>query len=778
MENRPRGREKHVTGDSKGVHRRGEGLHTGPVGSGHQNGPSSGGSGSGKRSGGGLSPIAIIIALAAFIFGGGSFMFGGGSDDASPSGGSGSSGYYSNMTTTNGWATSNNNASLDDSVAEGARAKRTVIKGNGKDIVTIMVYMCGTDLESRSGMATSDLQEMAAANLSDNVNIIVYTGGCTKWKNNVVSNRVNQIYRVRNGGLECLVKDAGNGAMTDPSTLASFIQWCKKNYSADRNELILWDHGGGSVSGYGYDEKKAGAGSMNLSGIKSALKKANVTFDFIGFDACLMATVEKAMMLDDYADYLIASEETEPGIGWYYTDWLNKLSKNTSISTIEMGKEIVDSFVEKCNQRCPGQATTLSVVDLAELSATVPDKLKEFASSTSQLIENNNYKQVSNARYAAREFATSSKIDQIDLTHFAKNLKTKEGDSLAKAVTASVKYNRTSSNMTNAYGLSIYFPYRKTRNVDNAVRTYQAIGMDDEYSRCIQSFAKMEVSGQAVSGGSQTAIPSLSGESASNIGTEAMIQILSALMGGNISGLAQNISGLDSSNVGFLTNKSLSTDLVENYVTKNQLDAESLVWTNKNGKRVLELTEDQWSMVHDLALNMFYDDGKGYVDLGFDNVFDFDKDGNLIGETDKTWLAINSQPVAYYYEKTIEDGDNYTITGHVPAMLNGQRVNLMIAFDNEHPEGYITGANTDYNNDETETSAKNIVELAEGDQLDFLCDFYTYDGVYSDSYYLGETMTVTKDMKISNVPVKDGEVLCTYYLTDIYNQTYWTGKFN
>ena len=32
MENRPQGREKNVTGAGKGIQKRGEGLHTGPVG--------------------------------------------------------------------------------------------------------------------------------------------------------------------------------------------------------------------------------------------------------------------------------------------------------------------------------------------------------------------------------------------------------------------------------------------------------------------------------------------------------------------------------------------------------------------------------------------------------------------------------------------------------------------------------------------------------------------------------------------------------------------------
>lgn len=43
-------------------------------------------------------------------------------------------------------------------------------------------------------------------------------------------------------------------------------------------------------------------------------------FAFIGFDACLMATVETANMLVPHADYMFASEETEPGYGWDYTE--------------------------------------------------------------------------------------------------------------------------------------------------------------------------------------------------------------------------------------------------------------------------------------------------------------------------------------------------------------------------------------------------------------------------------------------------------------------------
>ncbi|MCR5508721.1 MAG: peptidase C11, partial [Lachnospiraceae bacterium] len=130
--------------------------------------------------------------------------------------------------------------SVDESVSSQARAKRTFIKGDGSDKVTIMVYLCGTDLESKSGMASNDLAEMARASLSDNVNILIYTGGCKSWKTPGISSKVNQIYLITKGGMKRLVEDDGNKAMTSPSTLTSFIKYCASNYPANRNELILW----------------------------------------------------------------------------------------------------------------------------------------------------------------------------------------------------------------------------------------------------------------------------------------------------------------------------------------------------------------------------------------------------------------------------------------------------------------------------------------------------------------------------------------------------------
>ena len=786
-DNRPRGRQKNITGQGKPIQRRGSGLGTGPVG----RRPSGGGSSDRnvtRSNGGGMSKI--IVALLVLLLGGGggigSLLLGGDTTTSTPTIPTPSqstvnsqsidlSSYWGNLgggNVSSGWDNGTNTGSLDTSVIDSAREKYTEIIGNGNDEVTLMIYLCGTDLESRSKMATSDLQEMINANLAENINVLVYSGGCKQWQNNAMSNRTNQIWQIKDEGIVCLEKDLGSYSMTDPDTLSYFIRWCAKKYPANRNALIFWDHGSGSVQGYGYDEKFASSGSMNLAEIDEALTDGGVKFDFVGFDACLMATAENAIMLSEHADYMIASEETEPGIGWYYTNWLTKLSKNPSMPTVEIGKNIIDDFVDTCATKLRGQKTTLSIVDLAEAEATIPSALTAFSTDTYNMLKNKEFVTVSNARSGAREFGSSSKIDQVDLVHLAKNMGTAEGDALSKAILGAVKYNRTSSNMTNSYGLSIYFPLNKTSYVDSAVNTYEEIGMDEEYARCIQAFAKLEVSGQAASGGSSNPVPSLSGSSSyGSYGSMDMIgQLLGTFLGGDIS----SISGLSMDSIGFLSDRAFTNDEIVQYLSDNAFDGSLLNWQETDNGQAISLPEEQWNLVQTLHANMFYDDGMGYMDLGLDTVYEFDEEGNLLAPTECTWLAINEQPVAYYHESTVDDGENYSISGYIPVLYNGERAELLVEFTNEIPFGEVVGVRRVYAEGETETVAKAMDPVVPGDTIDFVCDYYSYEGEYLDSYLFGEQLVVEDELMISDVYIDADAAKLTYLFTDIYNQQYWT----
>ncbi len=800
--NRPSGRQRVGGGAGNSVSTHGQGLGTGPVGKsdGYQNLPHRGGSGGGQQRSGGSrglgkgSLILIAVVLIAAIFGGKS-LFGGSHNEtptsnptptqSSSQGSPGGSllesllgGYSSNYTgggaVSSGWKGVNNTGKLNTSVAPDARDKRTTILGGGNDVVTLMVYLCGTDLESKSGMASNDLREMAQATIGKNVNVLVYTGGCKQWKTSGISNSVNQIYKLEDGKLRLLVKDDGSAAMTSPATLTRFINYCRANYPANRNELILWDHGGGTVSGFGYDEKNAGAGSMTLPNVVTALRNASVTFDFIGFDACLMATLETALAMNPFADYMIASEETEPGIGWYYTNWLTSLSNNTSMPTLEIGKQIVDDFVAVCGQKCPGQKATLSVIDLAELSQTAGDALTAFSDSTAELIAGSGYQTVSTARADTKEFATSSKLDQIDLVHLALNLDTKESRSLAETLLSAVKYNKVGSGITNAYGISAYFPYRATKKLDSAVKQLDDIGFDDSYTDCLKKFATLEVTGQATTTSSGSPFGSLFGSLTGGSAPSGGVDISGVL--GTLLGGGSTSSGLDLGSLlggSGLFDRSIPEETLIDVATENALSDEVLVWTEKEDVKVLSLSEENWKKITSVLLNVFLDDGKGYIDLGLDNILYWTEDGDLAGVYDDMWIALNNQPVAYYFmDETAEDGAS-VITGRIPVLLNGDRAELIVTFTDNAPA--VTGFRYIYADGETDTVAKAAETLEEGDVIQPICDRYTYEGEYDDTYMLGDEIVFNGELTVSDVTLNpaDGTPVASYMITDVFCVEHW-----
>ena len=129
-----------------------------------------------------------------------------------------------------------------------------VVSNAGDETYTLMIYMCGSNLESEGGYASSDIEEMLKSQLAKEVNLLIYTGGAQKWYDYGISNRTNQIYKIESGNLELVKDNIGKESMAKSETLTYFLNFCKENYPANKYGLILWDHGGGAVSGFGYDE--------------------------------------------------------------------------------------------------------------------------------------------------------------------------------------------------------------------------------------------------------------------------------------------------------------------------------------------------------------------------------------------------------------------------------------------------------------------------------------------------------------------------------------------
>ena len=214
------------------------------------------------------------------------------------------------------------------------------------------------------------------------------------------------------------------------------------------------------------------------------------------------------------------------------------------------------------------------------------------------------------------------------------------------------------------------------------------------------------------------------------------------------------------------------------YYDENRLTVQDMILTEKaEGEYVLSLSDEQWKLVEKIQKNLFVKEDDHYIDLGMDDQWQKDADGDLLIEFDNTWMSLDGQVVAFYIMDTINDGDNWATVGRVPAKLNGQRVDIMIVFDNEteeHEYGYVAGAQRVYEKGETETEGKGLIRINKGDAIDFLCDCYYEDGTYDASYYLGEQMICDGDLLVGYIDL--GEAVCdvTYCLTDLYGNEFWT----
>lgn len=353
-----------------------------------------------------------------------------------------------------------------------------------------MIYMVGSDLESKYYSASADINEIVNSNADfENINLLIYTGGTKNWHYEGISSDENAIYKVTGDGLEKLISYSKK-AIGNASTLTEFLDYAYDNYKAEKYSLILWDHGGGPIYGYGYDEYNI-TNSLTLLELKTALKNsvfsANNKLEFIGFDACLMATTEIAYVVSDYADYMIASQEVEPGSGWDYV-FLKNINKSST--TYDIGKDIVDSYFEYYSDKISGKGISLSLIKLNKIDLLEQKLDLLFESIDEDLVIN--FSEISRSRSNSKTFGkvSATSYDLVDLYDLVDQLPEKYYDkvnSLKSAIEDLVVYQKTDLLDTN--GISIYFPYDNKKQLKEIMYLYKNFNFADEYTDFIDNFA-------------------------------------------------------------------------------------------------------------------------------------------------------------------------------------------------------------------------------------------------------------------------------------------------
>lgn len=334
----------------------------------------------------------------------------------------------------------------------GNPVKEPEIPGNKADW-TILMYVCGSDLESEDGFATDNFNEIKKIDFPDNINLVVEAGGTKKWHNGLDDNKLTRM--VCKGNDWSVVGELKNASMGRTKTLSDFIKWGTKEYPADKYFLIIWNHGLIDFGGVAYDENYNDAISYTEFG--DALDKAGTKFEMIGFDCCYCANYEMADTVNGYCNYLVASEDMIPAGGWDYKNWLGYLVNKSDVSSEDIGRKICDEYIKRYKYSTTGRLITMSLCDMGKY-----DKLNDNFEKMSKEI-NKNVSDVNklNDFIAAVNTSETYEDDTFDLKSVVNNAKKvipETYKAVSNALDDFVAYNVKGRSRTDSNGVAVYLP--------------------------------------------------------------------------------------------------------------------------------------------------------------------------------------------------------------------------------------------------------------------------------------------------------------------------------
>ncbi|MBO4471315.1 MAG: hypothetical protein J5841_06145 [Clostridia bacterium] len=618
------------------------------------------------------------------------------------------------------------------------------------ETTTLLVYMCGTDLQED---ACQDLVEMAEVEAGDAINVVVLAGGAKEWALDDLKGNSRTLAVIRDGYFEEL-QDWGHASMGDPDSLEQFLSFGLTEYPADRTIAVLWDHGAGSEGGVCFDET-AGDDGLSVVEINEALNKLEKSvpgfhIDIFGCDACMMGTYEMAAMLAGHpVDFYVASEELEPGTGWNYTGWLEMLKDDPAISNEDLCGAIIETFMEAGLQNDPDDYLTLSAVRLSKVGA-LAQSMEQFASVMTGEIKGGNLSSIRRGRSRMYTFGSfdDGSWDMVDLgavlDAYAQFDTTKAAEArrcLSEAVIASSQ----TDNLDTCCGLSILIPQDTAESFDEYREGFNLTGVIPNWVEFVNGYVSELMGGNyhfSASGTCQVG--------ADTIDTQSMMSSYSSLF------------------------SSFLWDDEEECYEEEEYSWDDFSYDDDDQGFTAELSQEDLAYLDYvegmLLMDVSDDEMECYVDFGTmqNNLVDWNT-GTVVSLFDGTWPVLAGQPVPLY-DQTSNDHSRRSL---IPVKLNGEYTYLVVVFPANGTEGRIIGANAGY--DDNGLPIRTTTRLKNGDEIiPVYTMYYEEDGKEDlqeaefdgDPIIWQDGMTVTyEDLGDEDEPV---EMLFCFVFNDIF----------
>ena len=581
---------------------------------------------------------------------------------------------------------------------------------------TVYMYLIGSDLEETTGSASINLAQIKDATAAgSNLTFIIEAGGTGRWFTDGFQNNRTARYMIRDGKVTLLETLPKNTSMSDRDTLKDFLSWANSNYPSDRRMLFFWNHGGG-IAGYGVDiinpgkntekslipsvksiginsaiSSRAHGAMLSMYDIRSALRGAGNTYELIAFDACLMQTMEVGQCLEPFADYLIASEESEPSSGMYYTAAFSKLAQEPGLDTLKFGAMICSSYDQSLEliQGAPQPGYTLSMVELRYIPVVHKMFMGYLNSLESQFrTDKESFIEMSTARSRSYEFQMEDQIDLIDFINQSNLSAMEKAEMISKVKMAIPVRSAASANHIN--GLACYMPYDNLDSYTNIYKDMTELGMKKE-TIVYNDFASI-------------------------LGSQKITK--------------------DGSYIGDYKDEPWYVDGFENYDVSAYRDNIPL---NEDGSRyIIDMTDEEWTTTVSCEQGIKLKVGKWYADLGSVEAFARDKEGHPCLQFNDKWLAIDNILVAVHPGQLRKKENGRTVySGTVDAVLNFMTpITIYIegsVKDNGDIDGKIVGyLPKDEDSDDIDETGmpRGVKQFKSSNIVTFLYDWYDKDGNY------------------------------------------------
>ncbi len=382
---------------------------------------------------------------------------------------------------------------------------------------TIMVYLAGDNDLDEDG--ARDIAEMAKVGSSKDVNIIAQfdrAGGTG----------TQRLYITKGGGYpKDSIENLGETNTGDPKILIDFLKWGIEKYPAEHYMAVLWNHGSGWNEDNVYEKaikfspekrKLSPATKRNFRerGIKKALFSTTIEeilkqpaadrailyddeskdfldnmemknvlteaakllpgkqFDILGFDACLMNTIEVAFQLKQTARIIVGSEETEPNAGWPYDKVLSAIAKDPDLSPEDFSKIIVDSYIKSYDKGANSDPVTLSALNSKKITGVMTALNKLAAALKKNISDSDTFYKILETTYDVQQFYYPTYKDIFDFAKLlnerldAKDIKVSSQAVMDILEPGDNNFIIASGNLTKsmsrAHGATIYLPVRET----------------------------------------------------------------------------------------------------------------------------------------------------------------------------------------------------------------------------------------------------------------------------------------------------------------------------